>query len=243
MATTSFRIVLALIASLALVSLSACSGESTSVAVDTANESEADHDDDSDHSDGDDSDDHDSDDDDHDNSDDHDSDDDDHDHDDEPGDHSESDHDDDASTGLSAHEHGTAELSVAWTEGDVAIDLISPAFNIFGFEYEAVSAEDQKVVADRTAALGAPGIMAFNAEAGCSPSGEVLTELEYEGSHSEIVASWLFTCDNPDEINQLDAAALFAAFPSLEGIDAQWVSASTQSAAELSPSAPTLDFE
>lgn len=183
----------------------------------------------------------------------HDEDDDDHDddadeehdeHDDEEHDeHDEVDHDDDGSSGgLGAHEHGVAELSVAWSESEVIVDLISPTQNIFGFEYEPSTDEERALVADRTEALSEPGVLVINEEAGCDLVDDVATEVEFEGSHAELTASWLFRCEHADEISQLDVAALFAAFPNIEDIDAQWVSPSGQSAAELSPSATVLDL-
>ncbi len=158
-------------------------------------------------------------------------------------DHDDEDHDDESTSGLGAHEHGVAELAVAWSEGEMVIDLISPTQNIFGFEYEAVTDEDLALAADRTEALSQPGIIAINAEAGCVLTDDAIIELEYEGSHAELTASWLLSCENPDEIAQLDTAALFAEFPNLEDIDAQWASATGQSAAELSPSATVLALE
>lgn len=127
------------------------------------------------------------------------------DHDDEP---------DDDESGLGAHEHGIAEMSVAWIGTEVAIDLISPTINVFGFEYEAE----------------------------CALTSPATTELEYEGSHAEITVSWVFECANPDAIEQIDFTALFTEFPGFEDIDAQWLSDADQSAAELTPESPTLQL-
>lgn len=163
------------------------------------------------------------------------------DHGDEDHDHDDDDHDD-ASAGLGAHEHGVAELFVAWSGADLIVDLVSPAFNIVGFENEPTTDEELAVVADRTEALTTPGIISINDAAGCALVGDVATETEFEGSHAEITASWSFACDNPDGIEQLEAAELFAEFPNLEDIDAQWASDTGQSSAELTPSATTLAF-
>lgn len=169
------------------------------------------------------------------------------DHDDEHGDddHGDDDHDDhdDDASGLGSHEHGGAELSVAWIGGDVAIDLISPNFNVFGFEYEPETDEDVAIEADRIEALTSPGLIAVNDEAGCTLTEPASTEVEREGSHSEITVSWLFTCANPDEISDVDLGGLFNEFPSFEDIDAQWVSDSAQSSAELTPAAAVLRLD
>jgi hypothetical protein len=159
-------------------------------------------------------------------------------HDDEHDEHDE--HDDEGSSGLGAHEHGTAEMTIAWFDDEVAIDLISPTFNVFGFEYEPVSDEDLAIEADRLTALTASGVIALNNEAGCSLAGPVATEVDRDGSHSEITVSWVFECENADDVSQVDAAGLFAEFPNFEDVDVQWVSESEQSAAELSPSATSF---
>jgi len=214
--------------------------DSAAVADDADAGEDEDHDDedhdDEDHDDGD----HDDEDHDEDDHDDEDHDDEDHDE-----DHDHDDHDEDggAAGGLDAHVHGSGELMVAWSGSDVAIDLISPADNIFGFEKEPSSDEERALVDAQTALLTQPGVLTFNDEAGCESTAEPEVEVVFEGSHAEVTASWLFVCAEADEINQLDTSALFEAFPGFEDIDAQWVSDTSQSAAELSPSSTILRLE
>ncbi len=156
-------------------------------------------------------------------------------HDDEHGDDDQND-----SSGLGAHEHGAADLSVAWIGTDVVVDMISPTQNVFGFEYEPETEEDLATAAERTKALTTDGIVAVNAEADCTLLEPATTEIEREASHSEVTVSWAFTCANPDQIESVDLTALFAEFPGFEDIDAEWISESDQSGAELSPDQPTL---
>jgi len=167
-------------------------------------------------------------------------DDDDDDHDDEDNDHQ--DNHDDSSGGLGAHEHGVAELSVAWSDNVVIVDLITPTHNVFGFEHEPSTDEEHSVVNDSTKALGEPDIIVFNPEAGCTLTEQVETELHFEASHSELTVSWYYDCDQPEDIKQLDIGPLFSRFANLEQIAAQWVSDNNQSASELSPSAAILEF-
>jgi len=138
--------------------------------------------------------------------------------------------------------HGVAELFVAWTGADVVVDLVSPAINIVGFEYEPETDEDKAVVADQFATLGESGIIAFNDDASCTRTGTVDPGLVVDGSHAEVTASWMFTCDNPDDISELDASKLFQNFPGILDLDAQWASDTGQSAAELSPTSTVLRF-
>ena len=153
------------------------------------------------------------------------------------------DHDDEgASGGLDAHVHGLAELFVAWNGSDVVVDLVSPANNIFGFEYEATTDEDLAIVAERTDVLTARDLLAFNDQAACSLAADVDSEFVIEGSHAEVTTSWLFVCEEPGELSQLDLTALFTEFPGLQDIDAQLASEASQSAAELSPSSAILQL-
>ncbi len=160
-------------------------------------------------------------------------------------DHEGEDHDDhdDESGSLGAHEHGTAEMTIAWVDGDLTIDMISPNFNVFGFEYEPESDEDIATEAQRIETLTTDGILSVDDDAECTATEPVETEIERDGTHSEITVTWQFTCENPDAITELDASTLFTEFPSFEDIDAQWLSPTDQGAGELSPSAPSLSLQ
>ncbi len=170
-------------------------------------------------------------------------DDDDHDGDDHDDDDHDDDHDDGGSAGLDAHEHGSADLSVAWVGSDIVIDLISPTQNVFGFEYEPESDEDLATATERTEAITADGVVAINDQADCDLTEPASTEIERDGSHSEITVSWTFSCGEPAEISEVDFSSLFAAFPGFEDIDAEWVSETNQSSAELSPAETTLRLQ
>ena len=100
----------------------------------------------------------------------------------------------------------------------------------------------QAVPDESLATTAEPGIIELNSDAGCPVTGEPATELEYEDGHAELTASWEFTCATPDEITEFDASGLFDAFANLEDIDAQWVSDTGQSAAELTPSSSTMSL-
>ncbi len=175
---------------------------------------------------------------------DHDEDHDEPDEDDDHDDHDEDDgHDDELSGGLDAHVHGAAELFVAVSGSDIVIDLVSPAINIFGFEYEPETAEDQAFAAERLDALSAPDLIGLNVEAECELAGDIEPDVVFEESHAEITTAWQFVCAEPGDIKDLDLSNLFAEFSGMVDIDAQWVSEDTQSAAELTPSSAVLRFD
>jgi hypothetical protein len=153
---------------------------------------------------------------------------------------------------LGAHEHGVAELTIAWSGGEMAIDLHTPAFNVLGFEHAPASDEEEGFLTESVAALEAGNLLLPNAEAECTlVSANVQAELAEEGheeeaqeeeTHSDIDVSYNLACVQPDKIASLDASALFAQFPNFEGIQVQWISDTQQSAATLTPDNPVISF-
>lgn len=166
-----------------------------------------------------------------------------------------------------AHEHGAAVLTVAWSGSDLEVDLDTPAFNLFGFEYEPSSDEDIQIVEEAVAALESGDLLGFNAEAGCQLIGAtVATAWDHEGEHakdanhdaghedanhdkeegevhSDVEAHFILECSSPDDIRSLDLAPLFERFPSLESLEAQGVSDTAQSSTELSAESSLLSLE
>lgn len=151
-----------------------------------------------------------------------------------------------------AHEHGAAELSVAWSGSELAVDLDTPAYNILGFEYAPSSSEEQAILDETIAALEAGDLLQFSPEADCTVmSASVETELdEAEHSedeeaevHSDIVVSYNVQCQNPDRLEMLDLTRLFERFPNFEDLRAQWISDTSQSAKQLTAADPVIAFE
>jgi hypothetical protein len=78
---------------------------------------------------------------------------------------------------LGAHVHGLGELAVAAdSDGNLVADLMTPAYNLFGFERAPRSAEEAALIADGVAALETSAIPAFTPAAGCT-----LVDVEIEG--------------------------------------------------------------
>lgn len=158
------------------------------------------------------------------------------------------DHDDEADhREHGAHEHGTAQLTLAWSGNQIAIDLETPAYNIVGFEYAPATEAEQSLLDESLAALRAGNLLTILApSANCSlVSATVETELEEadeevhdeadKESHTDIDVSYNIECQNPDKIEALDASQLFSNFPNLQQLQAQWVSDTQQSAKMLAP--------
>lgn len=146
--------------------------------------------------------------------------------------HHEHDHDHDGERkDHAAHEHGVARLTVATTDNGVEIMLETPAANLFGFEHTAKTDEEKQVVSTAKAKL--EGVFAPNGDAACDlASHAVDMGHEHEG-HSDVGASWNFTCKNPDKLNSV-GVQLFSAFPNgFQHINAEWVTATGAGAQEI----------
>jgi hypothetical protein len=158
-----------------------------------------------------------------------------------------------------AHEHGAAELMIAWSGNELAIDLETPAHNVFGFEYAPKTDAEKALVDESVASLESGALLQFNPEANCTlVSGTVETEFsedaheheedeehneEEEETHSDVVVAYNIQCQQPDKLESLDVSQLFAQFPNFESLRAQWVSDTAQSAKDLTPDDSILSFE
>jgi hypothetical protein len=162
-----------------------------------------------------------------------------------------------------AHEHGAATLTVAWSGNEMEVELDTPAFNLFGFEYEPSTDEDVQIVEEAVHDLKSGGLLIINAEASCHQSNaDITTAWDHEGehadeagpedadhvneegeTHSDVQAAFSLVCDSPDDIRSLDLSPLFNRFPNLAELEAQWISDTGQSGAELTAESPQLSLQ
>jgi hypothetical protein len=157
-----------------------------------------------------------------------------------------------------AHEHGAATLTIAWSGNEMEIELDSPAFNLFGFEYEPSAGDELQLVEDAIRDLESGDLFVLDGEASYRlASAQTTTAWDREGdhddehddadheegeAHSDVRARFSLVCDAPDEIRSLDLSPLFDRFPNLDELDAQWISDTVQSAAELTGESPRLNL-
>ena len=145
--------------------------------------------------------------------------------------------------GLRTHEHGVAEIGMAVADGQLALDLRAPGFDIVGFEYPAERASDLSAIDAALELLrDADGLFQFPEPAGCTVT-EADVALEQIGAgraaHSEFRAAYLFTCL---DVTAIDAVTmdLFDAFDSLRRLDVVVVDGSGAHAVELGRADPVL---
>ncbi len=146
---------------------------------------------------------------------------------------------------LGTHAHGVAELLIALSGNDIAIELRSPAFNILGFEYAPKTDAEFARLDGSITLLEAASFLEFNADADCQLASAEITQTTQDTtlSHSDFDAIYRLDCAQPDRIALLDVSRLFETFTNIERIDVQWVSDTQQSAAQLSPERPVLAFK
>lgn len=163
------------------------------------------------------------------------------------------------------HEHGVASLSLAVDNKGLEISLDSPAANLVGFEHQPSTNEQSQQVAKVKAQLENPtSLFDIPAAAECSltktelqaalmqinsdsetakpehkQAGEKHEHEPEEHAHSDIEATWQFTCAKPAELGSL-STKLFAAFPAIKKLNVEWLNGDKASAVSLEQDAAVL---
>ena len=151
-----------------------------------------------------------------------------------------------------AHSHGNATLAVAIEGADVFIELDTPLYNLLGFEHTPQSPEEIDRQREVSATLASPErLFALNPEAGCQaqadhgddPLAALAPHAEHDdghgpdhdisqSNHRDVIAQFLFTCESPDRISDIDVR-LFEAFPLLTQLDAVFLGENAQRSIRL----------
>lgn len=140
-----------------------------------------------------------------------------------------------------AHVHGVAKLEVAVEGGRIDLHLESPLEALLGFEHMPRSAKEKAAVAKMAQTLrAADTLFVPTAAAGCKLVSAQLEspvlaphETPVQGEpHADLDADFSFTCAQPAKLTGLEVR-LSQAFPRMQRIDAQVVSAKGQSARRL----------
>lgn len=174
-----------------------------------------------------------------------------------------------AEGGHGPHVHGAGQLNLAWVGSEMQMELTVPGRDIVGFEHSAETAEDRAAVEKALATLSdAASLFALPPEAGCELEHAKVASSQLEGdhdrehadehkhddehkleragaeaaAHAEFSAVYHFDCSEPGALSHVQAAGLFAAFPSLQELETRFVTATGQGAAELTASDSRLGF-
>ena len=152
-----------------------------------------------------------------------------------------------------AHVHGLAQLNLVVDGENIFLELTSPAMNIVGFEHSPSTADQQHTVHEAAEKLAdGDSLFSFSSAAACrlisvevdSPLMNSAHHGEHGHSdthgedhddaevHSEFEVRYQFSCTHPGKLESLKVG-LFSAFPGLEQIEAQTLSAAGQSGGRL----------
>ncbi|MBR9871209.1 MAG: DUF2796 domain-containing protein [Gammaproteobacteria bacterium] len=154
-----------------------------------------------------------------------------------------------AQQNLQAHQHGMAELQVAISGEQIDVLLLSPAYNLVGYEHPPRSAEQHQTLESAVAWLKHTALVDTPHQQ-CTPEqSHVLTswndqhadhhghghDHDHDSSgHNDIEITQRLHCPGLSDINELQTE-LFDRFPGVEQLKAQWVSPQGQNGARLSP--------
>lgn len=169
-----------------------------------------------------------------------------------------------------AHVHGVATLTLALENEVLEIQFESPAASLVGFEHKAVSLQEKQAIKQMQSLLKSPellfeftGAKCQSKEATIDLSGGMASEEkehDHHGhhhhkkenhhdhakekdhdSHSEIKASYLFSCQQSQNLTSV-SIALFKQFPGIEKINAMWITNIRQDSAVLSADKNTISL-
>lgn len=162
-----------------------------------------------------------------------------------------------AASGYPAHEphvHGIATLNIVLENHDVHLALESPAVNLLGFEHAPVTAEEKTAFHATRQILTEPTRLFALPSAGCRlvDSDVRMPEIhshadgddghDHHEEHADIYASYRFQCSRIAELNEI-RMDLFAIFPGIQQIKAQWITDRSQGAQLLTPAANRLKIK
>ena len=101
---------------------------------------------------------------------------------------------------IKAHEHGVGILNIA-QEGNVLLfEFELPGYDVVGFEYKAKEDKDLKKVENAISTLlDYKNMIKPSGKAGCNKI-DSRAEVLYEGTHSEFIGKYVFSCQNLSEL-------------------------------------------
>ena len=148
------------------------------------------------------------------------------------------------------HVHGVGQLNLALQDGELHMELHTPAANIVGFEHIPASEVDKGTLDQAVTLLRDGGrLFRFNQAAECrmeaaeisSPLLDSEHHAEETESHADIQATYHFRCTHPERLERL-GVELFETFPGTERLHLQFVIGHSQGAAELTGANHVMEF-
>lgn len=169
-----------------------------------------------------------------------------------------------AAESLGAHEHGQARLQMALENNQIDLIFTSPAYNLAGFEYEARTKEEKKLLADIHRWLETTPLI--NTSSGACTVAAVTVELggddkshgghdhhkdghhhdKHQGDHQDggethrdYEVTQQLACEGIS-VNDTFTSPLPERFPELEKLTIEWVGPSGQGSTVMTPESRTF---
>ncbi|MBX3618231.1 DUF2796 domain-containing protein [Nitrosomonas sp.] len=151
------------------------------------------------------------------------------------------------------HVHGIAVLNIVLEKNEVHLTLESPAMNLLGFEHAPVTDEQKAVFRITQQTLTeATGLFTFPG-ANCQLQSSDIQMLEkqthsdhddhgHASEHADIHANYRFNCSQIQQLNDI-TTHLFAVFPGIQQIKAQWITSRSQGMKTLTPATNSLTIK
>ena len=142
-----------------------------------------------------------------------------------------------------AHIHGISEIKLAIGLKGIEIHFESPANNLVGFEYSAISTKEIQRVKQASKMLSNPASIFLFDGTRCEVTfssidmSDLLNSHDKHGqqdTHTEVSAHYRFQCPSISELNHIEIQ-LFSLFPTISEIQLQWVSETHQGMSTLTP--------
>ena len=155
------------------------------------------------------------------------------------------------------HEHGVGELNIAVDGSLINFEFMLPGADIVGFEYEAKNDEDLAKIQNALLMLeNYENIFTIPKNSLCKLidldshlSGDEHDEHEDEHdehedeeSHTEFYAKYSFSCENINEINQIEFS-YFKTFPKSSELEIQFISDKGTSGFEVDAAKPIINIK
>lgn len=155
---------------------------------------------------------------------------------------------------LDAHVHGLAQVTIAIEDQTIEIEISAPAADLVGFEHVAKTESDIKSVADLATKLAKDADLFVLKAGNCklvnhtintssmtnqnqnqnqnSGVTDKVNKPSHHGGHSEVIAHYHYHCKKIENLSTI-TVTVFEKFPSVEKIQAMWVTSTQQGAITL----------
>lgn len=163
---------------------------------------------------------------------------------------------------LDAHVHGEANMAIVIDGKDVSISLMSPMFNITGFEH-APETDEQRGALETAMSLldDSAQLFEINASAECTPvsahhslsaeeeqsdpaensEDDAEGEEAHHHNHRDLEAEYAYSCQSPSKLSSIKLV-MFDQFQNLQKVKVVILAGNNQSAAELTPEQEMLSL-